>query len=108
MLKILTIFVILIHGLIHLLGFIKAFDYAEIKELKLPISKRIGLIWFFVSLLFIVAAALYLFSFKYWLLVALVATIISQILIVTSWQDAKFGSIINILLFFLLVLNMVI
>lgn len=106
MLKTLTICVILIHGIIHLLGFVKAFNYAEIKELKLPISKRLGVIWFLGFLLFIIAAILYIFSFKYWLVVAIIATVVSQFLIFTSWHDAKFGSIINVLLVFLLVSRM--
>jgi hypothetical protein len=107
MLKILILFVIIIHGIIHVLGFVKAFNYAEIKELKLPISKPLGIIWLFAFFLFIIAAILYILSLKYWLLVAITATVVSQFLIIISWQDAKFGTIINILLVFLLFLTMV-
>lgn len=32
-------FLILLHGLIHLMGFLKAFHLADIEQLTLPISK---------------------------------------------------------------------
>lgn len=107
MLKILILSVLLFHGIIHLLGLIKAFNYFEIKELTLPISKPLGVIWFFGFLLFIAATILYIFSSKYWLVITTIAIVVSQILIITSWQDAKFGTAINILLSCLIVFKMV-
>ncbi len=105
MLKIIVISILIIHGIIHLFGFVKAFNYAEMKELKLPISKRLGRIWFLTFVLFIAAAMQYTFDIKYWWLTAAVATIISQITIITSWQDAKFGTVLNIAIISLLALT---
>lgn len=89
-----SIFVILvvIHGLIHLLGFLKAFGLSEINELKLAISKPVGLIWLVSAL---VVAVLFLFNTEWVWVLATIAIIISQTLVFISWQDAKFGTIAN-------------
>ena len=34
-----------LHGLIHLLGFVKAFDLGEIRELTQPVSRTMGILW---------------------------------------------------------------
>ena len=34
---------LVLHGLIHLLGFAKAFGFAELNQLKEPISRSMGL-----------------------------------------------------------------
>ena len=43
---------ILIHGLIHFMGFAKAFKLAEINQLSQNISKPIGMFWLLVCILF--------------------------------------------------------
>lgn len=105
MLKIILVLILIFHGVIHLLGFVKAFNYAEIKELKLPISKRLGLVWLLVSVFFIIAAIQYFLNFYYWWLTTIIAIIISQIIILTAWQDAKYGTVINVLIISMLALS---
>ena len=34
-----------LHGLIHLMGFAKAFGYAELPQLMQPISREWGVVW---------------------------------------------------------------
>ena len=94
--------VLAFHGAIHLLGFVKAFGYADIKELKLPVSKKLGLIWLLSFLIFLLSAALLGLNSSSWTWVALFAVAVSQFAIITSWGDAKFGTIINILVLVLL------
>ena len=89
-------FLILLHGLIHLMGFAKAFSYGNITQLTKYISKPMGLLWLLTSLLFITAIVLFLFNKGSWPIVAIVAVVLSQILIISSWKDAKFGSIANL------------
>jgi hypothetical protein len=36
---------LLLHGLIHLMGFAKAFGYAELPQLTQPIPREWGLVW---------------------------------------------------------------
>jgi hypothetical protein len=95
-LKYIFIFVTLIHGLIHLMGFTKAFNYTEINQLTQPISKNTGVIWLLAAVLFIVATLLFLAKKDIWWIVAAVAVVVSQFLIINNWQDAKFGTIANV------------
>lgn len=89
---------IVIHGLIHLLGFLKAFQLANIEELKMPINKASGLIWLLTSFLFIAMAILYLGDSNYYLGVGVSVVTLSQALIWKDWKDAKFGTIPNLIL----------
>ncbi|MEI7661325.1 MAG: DUF6544 family protein [Bacteroidota bacterium] len=68
------------------------------KQLTIPISKPFGLLWMLAAILFIAAVALYLKESEYWWEVVLPAVIVSQVLIIMSWQDAKYGTIANIII----------
>ncbi len=98
MLKISISIIILIHGLIHLMGFVKAFNLATIEALTLPISKTAGLFWLLSCLLMLITAGVYFFEVSGWPTLAIVATLLSQILIMLSWQDTKFGTVANIII----------
>lgn len=87
---------VIVHGLIHILGFVKGFDLKEIKELTLPISKQMGILWLIASIFIIAYCVLYFSNFKYTWLIGFVAVAVSQILIIIFWKDAKFGTIPNI------------
>ncbi|MFP8490229.1 hypothetical protein ACKGJO_14180 [Gracilimonas sp. Q87] len=86
-----------LHGSIHLLGFLKAFEFAEVKELKMPITKASGMIWLITSILFIITAALYLTDSGLYLGFGVSAVTLSQALIWRDWEDAKYGSIPNLI-----------
>ena len=90
-------FILLIHGLIHLMGFAKAFKYAAIKSLTLPISKPAGLLWLLTSLLFMLVLAGFLLDKNFWPMLAIVTALLSQLLIVSVWRDAKSGTVANII-----------
>lgn len=57
--------IVLLHGLIHLLGFVKGFGISEVKELTLPISKTMGLMWFSATILFVLYGFLFFTKSKY-------------------------------------------
>jgi hypothetical protein len=92
-------FIVFIHGLIHLMGFAKAFKLAEISQLTLPISPLRGVCWLAAMFLFLASIPLLLFKKEAWWQVAIAAGLLSQTLILLSWQDAKFGTIANIIIF---------
>lgn len=96
--KILFTILMGLHALIHLMGLAKAFNWAEIKALALPISKPLGLLWGVACCLFLAALIQYLMKNDYWQLTAIAAVFISQTLVILFWQDAKFGSIANMLI----------
>ena len=56
------------------------------------------MIWLSTAILFFVAAVTYLLKIECWWMFGLIATIISQILITVNWQDAKFGTISNLII----------
>jgi hypothetical protein len=56
--KILFTFIVFIHGLIHIMGFLKAFHIAEINQLQTTISKPIGVLWLLATILFVLALAM--------------------------------------------------
>ncbi|MCW5925063.1 MAG: hypothetical protein KIS77_22290 [Saprospiraceae bacterium] len=95
--RLLFALILLIHGLIHLMGFAKAFKLADVPQLAGSFSKTSGVLWLVVALLFI-ASVLFLFLKKdWWWMVAVPAVLLSQILIFTQWRDAKFGTLANII-----------
>lgn len=99
MFKTTLITVLVIHGMIHLLGFLKAFKLAEINQLTQNISKPMGIFWL-IGLILFIGAAIQLISIQdLWWLTSLAAIIISQVLVFMFWHDAKFGSIANIIIF---------
>jgi hypothetical protein len=97
MVRILFTLLLLLHGLIHLMGFAKAFKFAEISQLMQAISKPAGAFWGLAALLFTIGAILFVLKKDSWWIWAIPALLISQILIFGSWQDAKFGTIANII-----------
>lgn len=96
--KIAFLIIVLLHGLIHMLGFVKGFELKEVKELTLPISKTLGVVWLTATILFLTYGFLYLLNSKYAWLIGLVAVVVSQVIIFLFWKDAKFGTIPNIII----------
>lgn len=86
---------VIIHGLIHLMGFVKAYQLAEINQITHTIPKPIGLLWLISTLMFIITAAIFLLKKDWWWTIAVPALVLSQLLIILYWQDAKFGTIAN-------------
>ena len=98
MLKIFLLILLFIHGMIHILGFLKAFQLAEINQLTQNISKPMGIFWLIALLLFLVTVIQLINNNDLWWITALAAVILSQVLIILFWQDAKFGTIANIII----------
>lgn len=86
------------HALLHLLGPAKAFRLAELAQLQREISRPLGLLWLAAALLLLVSVlAFFLWPRAFWI-VGLVALVLSQAVIFTSWSDAKFGTLANVVL----------
>lgn len=94
----LFLIIVFVHGLIHLLGFVKAFNLKDITALTLPISKPLGIVWLIVTVFFLLYGILYFTSSKYAWLVGIITVIVSQMLIIYFWKDAKFGTIPNLII----------
>jgi len=98
-LKIIFLVITVLHGLIFLMGFVKGFKLAEIKDVKSDISQTGGLLWLLTTFLFLITAVLFLLNMEpVWWILAIVSVVYSQILTFMYWKDAKFGTIANVLI----------
>ncbi len=94
-----TAFTILlaVHALIHVMGFIKAFGLAQLPQLALPISRPLGVLWLVAGVAMGGAAvAIHAWPRGFWIVGGL-ALVASQIVIVSSWSDARLGTLVNAL-----------
>jgi hypothetical protein len=93
------------HALLHLLGPAKAFRLAELTQLSRDISRPLGVVWLLAALS-LLAACLTFFAWPraFWV-VGAIALLLSQTVICTSWSDAKFGTLPNVVLLVAVVLS---
>lgn len=96
--RILVAIFLVIHALIHVLGFLKAFKIIEINSLSLSISKTFGICWLIAVILFLITTFLLLFKSNYWWLFGMLSVVVSQIIIAFFWNEAKFGTILNLII----------
>lgn len=86
--------ILLVHGLIHGLGFARAFGLA-VPRLR-AVSRPVGILWLAAGLALVVAAGLLLAAVSWWWSVALLGAVLSQILVVSMWSEAKYGTVANV------------
>lgn len=94
------VLILAVHALIHLLGFIKAYELTEIKELSMPISKAYGHLWLAGAILILIYTILFFTGYKYAWAAGLIALVVSQCLIFQFWSDARFGTLVNLFILF--------
>jgi hypothetical protein len=97
---------IFIHGAIHLMGFVKGFKFAEIQNLSSDISKTAAIFWLLACALFALSAIGFLLGKNFWLAFAIAAVVISSVLIIGTWSDAKFGMIPNVIILVLVTISL--
>jgi hypothetical protein len=90
--------VVALHGSIHFLGAAKGLGWAEVTQLAEPISSGLGAVWLVAALVTVAAGVLLLVRVRWWWAVGAVAVVSSQAAIVTSWADAKAGTVANVML----------
>lgn len=86
-----------LHGVIHLLGFLKSFQLMALPDLTVHINRPAGALWLLCSLVFIAAGALWAFDGAHAAVLALGAVAVSTVLILASYRDSKVGLIGNAL-----------
>jgi hypothetical protein len=89
---------IVLHGLIHLLGFAKGWGLGQLSQLQLPISRTVGSFWFLAAVILLSSAAALYSSPRCWGLILIVGIGVSQVLIFQHYRDAKVGTVANLLL----------
>ena len=93
-----VVMLLALHGLIHSMGFAKAFGYAELPQLTQPVSREMGVVWLAAGLLIVASAVTLVASPRRFWIVGGVALIASQVVILSAWSDAKAGTIVNVVL----------
>jgi hypothetical protein len=89
---------IVLHGLIHLLGPAKAFGWASVSQLRVPVSHGAGLLWLLAAVLLVATSTGLVLRVPWWWYTALPGVILSEGLIATAWGDAKFGTLANVII----------
>jgi len=97
--------IIFLHAAIHLMGFAKGFKLAQIQSLSSEISVTSAIFWFVAFALFVISAIGFLFERNFWLVFAVFAVVISSVLIISTWSDAKFGIIPNLIILVVVVIS---
>lgn len=106
--KAVILLIIVLHGLIHLLGFVKEWNLAPVSQLSgatlVPLTRNAahltGILWLATSLLCLITAMVLLLNKDWWWVPALAAVVVSQALIILYWKDARWGTIANGILLF--------
>lgn len=93
-----VVVVVVGHGLIHLLGAAKGLGWAEVSELTEPISPAMGIAWLTAAVFVVAAGVLLAVAAQWWWVVGAVSVLVSQAVIMTSWSDAKAGTLANAVL----------
>lgn len=96
--RIIIVVIMAIHGLIHFVGFAKAFHIGDMAQFSKDISKPMGLLWFLSAVLFILSAIGLSLKKDWWPILGIFVVFLSQILIFSVWADAKYGIIANVII----------
>jgi hypothetical protein len=96
-----------IHGLLHLLGFVKAFRLARLDQMPHPISRINGIFWLVAACLVVTTALLFYFFVDGWWIVGLASVAVSEYVIIKDWEDAGLGSTLNILILLMSIIGLI-
>lgn len=95
--KTFVVVVLGLHGLIHVLGFAKAFGLAELAQLTQPLSRRAGSAWLVAGLLMLATLGGILAGWQTWWIPAALGAVLSQVLVFSAWTDARFATLPNLI-----------
>jgi hypothetical protein len=95
MLKYLFLLILLCRSLILLRDFVRRSRLTTAGKITNPLAT--GIWWLLTSLLFIVTAAGFILKTLWWPFIAIVAACLSQILILNNRKNAKFGTLLNLI-----------
>lgn len=104
----LLLVLICVHGLLHLLGFVKAFKFARLDQMPHPISRANGVIWLIAACLVITTGILFYFFVDHWWFIGIASVIVCEYVIITDWEDAGLGSTLNILILLMSIIAFVV
>ena len=102
---------LIVHGLIHLIGFVVFWQLVEIEDIsytttvlggRLDIGdagmRVLGVLWLLITIAFVIAGVAIFFSPPWWWSFTLAVTLASLVVTILGWPDAKFGVLANIII----------
>lgn len=89
--------VVVVHGLIHVMGTVEAYG-GDVPQLTEPVSPLLGAAWLVAAVLVVASAGLVAVAHAWAWPVTAFAAVVSQVLIMTSWSDAKAGTVANVVM----------
>jgi hypothetical protein len=106
MLHFIFAFIVLVHGFLHLLGFAHELTFTLDDEEGMTAGnvggqvpeRMTSVMWLISYCLFLVAAVLFIVYTSWWWMPAALGVLLSQILILSDWNEAKYGTITNVLI----------
>lgn len=106
MLKYVFITLLLLHGFIHLIGFVSGFGLMQLNgftgKTLFAVSNQsmrlMAMLWLSACVLFIITATGFAMNKQWWWAIGAFSIVLSQILIIIYWKDAKAGTIANIII----------
>lgn len=96
--RILISLLFLLHAILHLMGLVKSFYDDFLPALSRKISRSEGILWLVCAVLLFIADLYFLMDYDYWPVLSILGALLSQFLITLNWEDAKYGTVLNILI----------
>jgi hypothetical protein len=98
-LKWVLVAVLAIHGFLNLLGAVKGFGWAQVPQLAESVGPGDAIVWLLAAALILLATLFVATGVPtWWWAVAALGAVVSEVAIVTSWNDARFGTAVNLVL----------
>jgi len=102
--RIVLLVLLVVHGALHLLGFLKAWDLAALPQMSgrtiillgASATRVVGVLWLLAAAILLIAAALRIAALESWWIAGAVGLLLSQALVILAWPDAKFGTVANL------------
>jgi hypothetical protein len=111
MLRIIFTMFMILHGSLHFIGFAREWNVTShqlsrrILSLTRNPSRLAGILWLLAGALFIIAGLLYLIRREWFWIPAAAALLVSQVMIIIYWDEARHGTWINILLLIIVIVS---
>jgi hypothetical protein len=104
--RIIVSLAIVFHGIIHMVGFMKEwklgpigiFSGKTIVQFSESTLRFVGLVWLLACFVLLASAVTYYMDKDWYWIAATTGLIVSQTLIVLYWRDAKWGTLLNVIL----------
>jgi hypothetical protein len=91
-------FVVVFHGLIHLMGAAEGFGWVSGAELREPIGGLGGVTWLAAAVLVVTAGGMLAVEAPSWWAVTAAGAVVSQGVVIAWWDDAGAGTAANVLM----------